>query len=59
MITDEQRQAIRAAIKRQTAVNTASPEAALAALVRMGIYTEDGRIAPEYDPDIDVISTRA
>jgi hypothetical protein len=47
-MTDEKRQAIRNAIKRQTAANTASRQAARAALVRMEIYTKDGEVAPEY-----------
>jgi hypothetical protein len=58
MTSDEQRQAVKEAIKRQTALNTASPQAALEALVRMGIYTKDGKIAPEYDPDIPHVSQR-
>jgi len=59
MTSDEQRQAVKEAIKRQTALNTASPQAALEALVRMGIYTEDGEIAPEYDPAIPRRSMRS
>ncbi len=47
------------AIKRQTALNTASQQAALEALVRMGIYTENGEIAPEYDPAIPHVSVRS
>jgi len=52
-MTDEKRQAIKLAIKRQTAANTASPSAARAALVRMGLYTADGKIAPEHDQSRD------
>jgi hypothetical protein len=49
-MTDEKRQAIKQAIKRQTAANTSSPSAARTALVRMGLYTADGKIAPEDEP---------
>ena len=47
-MTDQKREAIRRAIKHQTTTNTASPEAARAALVRMGIYTKEGEVAAEY-----------
>jgi hypothetical protein len=49
-MNDQQRQAVKEAIERQTAANTASPAAAREALVRMGLYTEDGKVAPEYGP---------
>ena len=58
-MTDQKREAIREAIKRQTAVNTASPEAARAALVRMGLFTKDGKVAPEYSKGKRVLSARA
>jgi hypothetical protein len=57
-MTDEKRQAIKLAIKRQTEADTASPAAARAALVRMGIYTADGKIAPDYDHDPRLRDTR-
>lgn len=47
-MTDQKREAIRKAIRDQTAVNTANPKAARAALVRMGLYTKDGKVAAEY-----------
>jgi hypothetical protein len=49
-MTDKQREAIKQAIKRQTEANTASPSAAHTALVRMGLVTKDGKVAPEYGP---------
>ncbi len=49
VMTDQKRQAIKRAIRRQTAANTANPLAARTALVRMGLYTDDGKVAPEYD----------
>ena len=49
-MNDQQRQAVKEAIERQTAANTASPSAARDALVRMGLYTTDGKVAPEYGP---------
>lgn len=49
-MNDQQRQAVKEAIERQTTANTASPSAARAALVRMGLYTADGKVAPEYGP---------
>lgn len=52
------RQAIKQAIEQQTKANTASQSAARAALVRMEIYTEDGKISPNYDPKIETLSTR-
>ena len=47
-MTDAQRQAIRKVIERHTALNAASQAVARAALVREGIRTPDGRLAPEY-----------
>ncbi|WP_146217025.1 hypothetical protein [Falsiroseomonas bella] len=47
-MTDAQRQAIKRIIQRHTAVNTTSRAVARAALVREGIHTADGRLAPEY-----------
>ncbi len=57
-MTETQREAIKRAIQRQTAANTASPEAAREALLRMGLVTNDGQIAPEYDGQSRVISSR-
>jgi hypothetical protein len=55
---DTMRDAIKQAIKRQTQANTASQMAARAALVRMEIYTEEGKISPNYDPEIEIVSAR-
>ena len=49
-MNEQQRQAVKEAIERQTAANTASPAAARDALVQMGLYTADGKVAPEYGP---------
>ena len=57
-MTDQKREAIRKAIRDQTAANTASPEAARAALVRMGIYTKEGRVAAEYSEDRRLATAR-
>jgi hypothetical protein len=57
-MTEKMRQAIKQAIEQQTKANTASQSAARAALVRMEIYTEDGKISPNYDPKIETLSTR-
>lgn len=42
--------AIRQLSERHIATNTATPEAAGASLVRKGIYTPAGELAPEYRP---------
>lgn len=55
---EKMRQAIKQAIEQQTQANTASQSAARAALVRMEIYTEDGKISPHYDPDVEALSAR-
>ena len=57
-MTDQKRDAIRRAIRNQTAANTASPEAARAALVRMGLYTKEGKVAAEYSKDKRVATAR-
>ena len=57
-MTDQKRDAIRSAIRNQTADNTASPEATRAALVRMGLYTKDGKVAIEYAGDKRVATPR-
>jgi hypothetical protein len=55
---DQKRDAIRKAIRNQTAANTASPEAARAALVRMGLYTKEGKVTAEYAKDKRAATTR-
>jgi hypothetical protein len=57
-MTENMRQAIKQAIEQQTQANTASQRAARAALVRMEIYTTDGKISPNYDPEIETLSAR-
>ncbi len=57
-MTETMRQAIKQAIEQQTQANTASQSAARAALVRMEIYTKDGKISPNYDPEVDALSAR-
>jgi len=57
-MTDEMREAIKQALKRRRAFNEANPEAARAALIRMGILTPDGKIAPEYAKEPDSASYR-
>jgi hypothetical protein len=48
-VTDETRLiAIRQLAERHIATNTATREAACASLVRKGIYTPNGKLAPEY-----------
>jgi len=57
-MTEEMRQAIKQAIEQQTEANTVSQSAARAALVRMDIYTQDGQISPNYDPEVETFSAR-
>lgn len=57
-MSERMRQAIKQAIEQQTKANTESQSAARAALVRMEIYTEDGRISPHYDPEVEAVSIR-
>ncbi|MEY2927194.1 MAG: hypothetical protein RL367_1671 [Pseudomonadota bacterium] len=42
--------AIIAGIKKYTAENTVSKEAAMAALIRGGFFTSDGKVAPAFAP---------
>jgi|APCry1669189070_1035195.scaffolds.fasta_scaffold169938_1 hypothetical protein len=48
MNDEKRRKAIKEMIARSTAANTASPEAARAWLVKMGMCTKDGELRPEY-----------
>jgi hypothetical protein len=57
-MTENMRKAIKQAIEQQTQANTASQRTARAALVRMEIYTHDGKISPNYDPEIETLSVR-
>ncbi|TAD90476.1 MAG: hypothetical protein EAZ99_06450 [Alphaproteobacteria bacterium] len=53
METIQQRnQRILKAIRRQAKIDQASPQAAKAALIRVGILKEDGTLRPEYDPEV-------
>ncbi len=48
-MTDEQRRtAVLRVIADYTTANTTSPQVARAALIREGIYTEDGKLRSEY-----------
>lgn len=47
-MTDENRQTLLKMIERFTEEDTRSPEIALAALVREGIYTKDGELAAPF-----------
>lgn len=47
-MTDRKRAAFKKLIARHTRETTATRETARASLVRQGIYTQDGRLAPEY-----------
>ncbi|MDX2104062.1 MAG: hypothetical protein SF002_16170 [Alphaproteobacteria bacterium] len=48
---EERNRKILEVILEQSKIDLASPEAALAALVRIGIFTPDGKIRPEFDPN--------
>ena len=48
MSESERHAAIKQAIEAYTAANTVTREAARAALVREGIYTESGHLRPEF-----------
>jgi len=50
-MTEEQRDRIRAVLARYTEKATASPEIALATLVREGIYLENGQLSPNYSSE--------
>ncbi len=59
-MTQEERNArILQAIKTCTEENTKTPELARAALIREGIYFEDGRLRPEYGGDMEDDATPA
>ena len=47
-MTKEELEAYKQLLERRRAFYDANPEAARAALIRMGILTPDGKIAPEY-----------
>lgn len=47
-MTEKKREAVRKLIARHTRLTTVDKETARASLVRDGIYTQDGRLAPEY-----------
>ncbi len=48
-MTQEQRNsAIKKLIRDYTAKNTKSPQAARAALIKEGIYTQEGKLMPEF-----------
>lgn len=48
LMTEAQRSALMQLIEDYTRANTATPEAARAALIREGIYTADGELMPEF-----------
>jgi 7-keto-8-aminopelargonate synthetase-like enzyme len=47
-VNEKQREDIRQALKEQTARHQANPDEARAFLLRTGIYTNDGELAPEF-----------
>ena len=59
IMTDDERAKIRQAIRDNAARTTSSPEAARAALVRMGIVNPDGSIAAEYKEKPDDVPYRS
>lgn len=48
MTNEERRAKVVKALDDYTTANTASPQAARAALIKEGIYTTDGQLRPEY-----------
>ncbi len=48
MTSEAQRAAIKKLIREYTKETTASPEKARAALIKEGIYTRSGKLAPRY-----------
>ena len=50
-MTEQQREAIRRLLAEQADFHRAHPAEARAFLLATGIYTADGRLAPEYDED--------
>jgi hypothetical protein len=57
-MTEQKRTAFKKLIERHTRVNTVNRETARASLVREGISTQDGRLAPEYS-DTRKLAARA
>lgn len=47
-MTDEQRAALERRIKEHTRAIAENPEAARASMIRIGIITRDGELAPDY-----------
>lgn len=58
-MTDAQRKAIKILIERHTAANTATPEIARSSLIREGLYTNEGKIAPEYGGSTKAASNKS
>jgi hypothetical protein len=59
-MTEAQRyKAISKAIKAYTKEHTKSPEAARAALIREGIYDENGKIKDRYNEKLDLLEHAA
>lgn len=50
-MTDQQREALKLMLEEQAQYHKANPAAARAFLLKTGIYTQDGKLAPEYDGD--------
>jgi len=50
-MTDQQRAAIKELLAKQAEFHRSHPEAARAFLLQTGIYTADGKLAPEYEGD--------
>lgn len=48
-MTEQQRQEIKRVLQEQSSRHTAHPEEARSFLLKTGIYTSDGKLAPEYD----------
>jgi hypothetical protein len=47
-MTDREREAIRKALEEQTRTHKANPAQARAFLLKSGVYTSKGELAPEY-----------
>jgi len=47
-MTIKQREALKKLIERHTAAATATKETARQTLIRQGIYTDDGRLTPDF-----------
>lgn len=50
-MTEQQREAIKRLLAEQADFHKAHPAEARAFLLKTGIYTVDGKLAPEYDGD--------